>query len=100
MKNNNRIEINLGGGLKLVAERNSDSSYDREIFIGLENNGVWSQDLALVRPEYTYAKDEHNEYGSILWRNDLFEVLVWGNPNNEDWTNSFQIGKYEPDEEE
>ena len=96
---NNRIEINLGGGLKLIADRNMDSNYDREIFIGIEKDGVWVQDLALVRPEYTYESSEHNEYGDVKWRNDLFEVLVWGNPYLEDWTNSYQIGLYTPDEE-
>lgn len=99
MKNDNRIEINLGNGLKLVAERNTDSNYDREIFIGLEHNGVWKQDLALVRPEYTYDHSDDAEYGDIIWRNDMFEVLVWGNPNDEDWMNSYQIGRFIPDEE-
>ena len=99
MKNNNRIEINLGGGLKLVAERNPDSNFDREIFIGLEHNGGWMQDLALVRPEYTWEGEEGNEYGNPKWRNDLFEVLVWADRNKEDWTDSFTIKKYEPDEE-
>ena len=85
MKKNNRIEINLGGGLKLVAERNSNSNYDREIYIGLEHNGAWMQDLALVRP------DEHTA--------DSFNVLVWGDADDEDYTNYFEIKRFIPDEE-
>lgn len=96
---NTRMEINLGNGLKLVAERNMDSNYDREIFISIEKDGAWHQDLALVRPEYTYESTDNYEYGDIKWRNDLFEVLVWGNPNNDDWTNSYQIPLANFDEE-
>ena len=99
MKKNNRIEINLGGGLKLVAERNSNSNYDREIMIGLESKGGWMQDLALVRPGYTYETDDQYEYGKIKWKNDAFDVLVWADSKNDDITNYFEIARYNPDEE-
>ena len=87
----NRIEVNIGNGMKIVAEQNSDSSYDREIYIGIENdNGVWLQDLAIVRQDYMYVDDDPMP----VWKDDAFEVLVYGNPNSDDWTESFQIGLY------
>ena len=44
---NNRIVIDLGFA-KLVAEKGIDDKYN-EIYVGIEKNGVWVQDLAIVR---------------------------------------------------
>lgn len=99
MKKNNRIEINLGGGFKLVAERNPNSTYDREIYIGIEHNGAWTQDLALIRPGYTYDENDPYEYGTVVWKNNMFDVLVWADSQNYDVTNEFEIARYNPDEE-
>ena len=50
-----RIVIPLANGLQLVAEQNTDPSFDKELFIGItDGNGVWWQDLAVVRNAYTY----------------------------------------------
>ena len=94
----NRIEINIGNGMKIVAEQNPDSTFDREIYIGIENSkGAWIQDLAIVRQDYKYEQAEYGE-DELKWKDDMMEVLVWGNPNNEDWTNSFQIGVWKEEE--
>ena len=97
MNNNNRIEINLGNGLKLVAERNTISDFDREIFIGIEKDGVWTQDLALVRPSYKW-KPTLVEYSELEWRDDLFDVLVWRNDKDVSFTEEFEIKRYEEEE--
>lgn len=55
----NCIEIELSNGYKLVAEQNTDPQYSREMFIGVMGpNGVWHQDLAVVRSSYHYDGDK------------------------------------------
>ena len=89
-KNNNRIIIELSNGYKLVAEQNPDPSYNREIFVGiLDANGVWHQDLAIVRSSYTIDEDK------VVWKDNQFDVLVYGDKDNEDFTDDFSIGLYE-----
>ena len=86
----NRLEVPLGNGFRIVAERNTDSSYDREIFIGItDGNGVWWQDLAIVRTAY-----EIDSNLKTVWNDDKFEVLVYSDQNNEDYTHKFAIGLY------
>ena len=88
--NNTKIVIPLSNGLSLVAERNNDPSYDREIFIGItDGNGAWWQDLAIVRPAYKINNNLETE-----WKDDQFEVLVYGNENDEDYTEMYSVGLF------
>lgn len=88
--NNNRIVIDLPNGYKLVAEQNTDPTYNREIFVGIvDSNGVWHQDLAVIRSSYNINKDR------VMWKDNRFDVLVYGDKDNEDFTNDFTIGLYE-----
>ena len=81
------IDIDLGNGFRLVAERNSDPDYDREIMIGIMNDrDGWIQDLAIVRNYYTY-----DDATRTVWKSGLFEVLVYGNPDVEDCSNCYRI---------
>lgn len=90
----NRIEIELPNGYKLAAEQNTDPQYSREMFIGLiAPNGVWHQDLAIVRSSYRYNGDQ------VVWDDKQFDVLVYGNKDNEDFTEEFAIGLYEEPED-
>ena len=94
----NRIEIYLDPlcKFKLVVEQNSDPNYDKEVFIGVEDkDGVWCQDLAVVRNAYTY--DDHL---NVWWKEDEFEVLVWGDKDDEDFTQKFTIGLYKEEQNE
>ena len=89
-----RIKIPLFNGFSLVAERNADPTYNREIFIGLvDDSGVWYQDLAIVRNAYGYDGG-----WNVLWEENLYEVLVYSDKDNEDFTHDFTIGlhKEEP----
>lgn len=91
---NNRIEIKLPNGYKLVAEQNNDPQYNRELFVGIENaDGVWHQDLAVIRNSYSYGED-----GAVLWDDKKFDILVYGSEHDEDFTEEFSVGLYEDDE--
>lgn len=92
----NKIVIPLPNGYQLVAERNTDPSYNREIFIGItDGNGVWWQDLAVVRNAYEIMDNLKTK-----WKDNEFEVLVYGKEDDEDYTESFVVGLYHDSEEE
>lgn len=85
----NRIEIELGDGNKLVAETCPEFTDYKEIYIGIENtNGLWIQDLAIVRQDYCYSPNIVQKHGS-------YEILVYGDENQEDYTNRFFVKLYE-----
>lgn len=82
---NNKIVIPCAFG-NLVVEKNIDEDY-KEVFIGVEEDGVWVQDIAIVRNAYHYD----NEGNVVL--DDYAEVLIYADPNNEDYTNRFYVNK-------
>lgn len=88
---NNRIVIDLGFA-KLVAEKGTDNNYN-EIYVGVEKEGSWSQDLAIVREKYHY-KDNPNSGIPTVVNEGKFEVLVYADKNDEDYTNKFIIEQY------
>lgn len=84
-----RITIPLQTGFQLIAERNTDPNYRNEIFIGItDGNGVWWQDLAVVRNAYQIDGDK------VVWKDDEFDVLVYSDKDNEDFTHDFTVGLY------
>ena len=85
---NNKIVIDLGFA-KLVAERGIDTKYN-EIYIGIEKNGVWTQDLAVIREKYHYEDNPISDILDVV-NEDKFEVLVYADKDNEDYTNRFTI---------
>lgn len=86
----NKIVIPLPNGFQLVAERNPDWSFRNEIFIGItDGNGVWQQDLAVVRNAYGYDHDLNT-----VWKDGEYEVLVYSDENDEDYTHKFTISQY------
>lgn len=86
-----KIEIEIGGGLKLVAEVNPDPDYEREIFIGItDENDVWLQDLAIVRNAYMYEDTPSGDW-AVKWYEGLFDVCVFGNERSEDYTEDYRI---------
>ena len=88
-----RILIDLPNGLKLIAEQNADPYYKNELFIGIMTaDGVWHQDLAVVRNSYS-----HNKYGEVDWKDGEFDVLVYADKDNEDFTDDFTISLYRDD---
>ena len=89
----NKIVIPLDNGFKLIAEQNSDSEFNKEIFIGIENDaGMYYQDLVIVRPAYHFEED------SVKFESDKFELLVFGDENNEDFTDLFSVPLHKENE--
>lgn len=82
----NRIEIELPNGMKLVALQNQDPNFDKEIFIGIEKDGWWYQDLATVRNAYSV-----NDNLQTVWDMGMMEVLVYADAYNENYTHKFSI---------
>ena len=82
----NKIVIPLDNGFKLIAEQNTDSEYEKEIFLGIESpSGINWQDLAVVRPSYTFNNNH------VVFKPNNFEVLVYGNSDQEDYTEQYSI---------
>lgn len=83
----NKIEIPIGNGMKIVAEQNNDPYYDRELYVGIvDADGSWIQDLVCVRNDYRY-----NEDGELEWKDNSFHVVVWGDERRDDLTDEFDI---------
>lgn len=83
---NNRIEIDLGFA-KLAVEQGIHPDYPREVYIGLEKDGQWLQDIAIVAQRYHHEDDKPAYEEGI-------RVLVYADKNSEDYTNEFNIGIY------
>lgn len=95
MERPNRVEIGLGNGCKLVAEQNTDPNYSREMFVGIEGpDGAWLQDLAVIRSAYHYKGDVP------VWNDKQMEMLVYGDEDSEDFTETFNINLREDKEGE
>lgn len=89
----NRVEIELPNGYKLVAEQNTDADYSREMFIGIvDPDGIWHQSLAVIRSSFHYDGND------VVWDDDQFDVLVYADKDNEDFTHDFSIGLYQESE--
>ena len=86
-----RIEVDLGNDLKLVAAINA-FPYDKEINVFVEKNGVFLQDLTWISPEHKLVVDGDNLYRNYL--NDCFSVKVFEDPNSEDYTKENLISLY------
>ena len=97
-ENPQKLEISLGDGYTLVAEKNIDSDY-REIFIYLRNeeDGCAWQDLAIVRENYRLV--EEGGKTKVLPIHGSYSVMVYENPQDEDYTQSLPIGRREDTEE-
>lgn len=86
------MEIELGGGLKLVAEQDPDAMFGKGLYVGIEKDGEWVQDLAIVRNAYDICD------GNVVYKDKLFDVLVYADENNEDYTHDFHVPLYEEEE--
>lgn len=88
----NKIRIDLGFAV-LVVEKNPDPSY-KEFFVTLEDkNSDWLQDIAVIGQNYSISSSLD------IVPKDEVRVLVYGDKNNEDYTDEFVIGLYNPEEE-
>lgn len=84
-----RIKTKLPNGLYLVATV-QDKPFDNEITISLEKkSGFVHQDLALVR------LDEESKNKETM----AYDVLVWTDHNQEEYTHKFRIDQYDDETE-
>ena len=80
------MKIPIGNGVNLVAEKSTDPSFPKEIYVGLcTDEDVWVQDLAIIRQKYEIRDDEIN------YIDEIFQVLVYADDESEDYTNIFEI---------
>ena len=87
------IKIPIGNGINIVAEQGIDSSFPREIYIGLVNdNDMWLQDLAIVRQAYKLSDGEND---GVDYIDGKYQVLVYADKDNEDYTHKFDIDEAE-----
>ena len=88
-----KIVIPLDNGYKLIAEQNTDSEFNKEVFVGIETElGSYHQDLAIIRPTYKFKEE------NVVFDSDKFEILVFGDEKQEDYTHKFEIPLYQDNE--
>ena len=93
----NRLTIRLGNK-KIVAEiyDNNGPEIPPELCVFLEEeDGTIIQDICLVRPHY----DINNKTKEFETNNDFVDCLVWGDSDEEDYTDKFVIGIHEWEED-
>jgi hypothetical protein len=86
----NRIRINLGENLELVAELTNYDGNHPEISVYIEKDMLIHQDICLVRP--------HENEKCVQDKNGI-DVIVWTDENNEDYTDKYQINIWEEENE-
>lgn len=87
------------GNKKIVAEiyDNNGPEIPPELCVFLEDeNGVIIQDVCSVRPHY----DMNRKTREFETDNEFVDCLVWGNSDEEDYTNKFVVGIHEESEED
>lgn len=96
MENKNKIIIPFGD-YQIVAEISDVSpEVPNELWVHINNkNGQIIQDICLVRPHYDYIRSK----GEFETDNDFVDCLVWGDSDNEDYTDKHVIGVYKEDDE-
>lgn len=85
----NKIRINLAEHLELVAELYNHDGNHPEITVYIEKDGIIYQDICLIRP---------HEGPGCVQEKDSIDCLVWGDENNEDFTDEYWIQMYKEEE--
>ena len=86
-----RIELPVSSGKKLVVESSGDADY-KEFYIGLEEDGVWVQDLAVIGEDYFYGDNK------LIPVVGMYTVKVYGDSDSEDYTHTFMIDEWKGNE--
>lgn len=77
--NNKSLKIELNNGYNLVVDINDWSDeYPKEFCIYIEKDNAITQDIAIIRESIT--------------DNNKIQTLIYADKDNEDYTNSFNIG--------
>lgn len=84
----------MDNGCAIVAEASADPAFYGEIYLGVEDpHGAWLQDLAIVRGAYRYD----DQLQRAVYDGEKYDVLVYGDPTSEDFTDVFEIYKVDDD---
>ena len=85
------------GNKRIVAEiyDNNGPEIPPEMCVYLEDDGGIVQDICLVRPHY----DINRKTKEFETDNNFVDCLVWGDSDDEDYTNKFVIGIHEWEED-
>jgi len=87
-----KFVIPLSNGYKLISEKNT-GEFDKELYVGIESpDGAYIQDLAVIRPTYKFKEND------VIFDADKFEILVFGDAEQEDYTNKFVVPLCKDDE--
>lgn len=93
----NKLVIQLGDK-KIVAEiyNNNGPEIPPELCVYLQDeDDTIIQDICLVRPHYEYKEKS----GYFETNNNFVDCLVWGDSDEEDYTDKFTIGIHEWEDE-
>lgn len=85
------------GDYRIVAEiYNDDPNIPNELSVHIrDKNNQIIQDICLVRPHYDYIRSK----GEFETNNDFVDCLVWGDSDDEDYTDKHVIGVYKEGDE-
>ena len=86
------------GDKKIIAEINDNNLPEIPIELNVYltySDGKIIQDICLVRPHYDYIRSK----GEFETDDNFVDCLVWGDSDDEDYTNKYVIGVYEEEEE-
>ena len=87
-----RAVVPLNNTTNLVAEVDSDSDF-RMIYVGIERDGSFTQDLVAVGEDYEFADDLE-----IIHKSGAYAVRVYSDSGSEDYTHKYYIKQYEYEE--
>lgn len=85
------------GDYQIVAEINDYSLPEIPAAINVylqDKDNKTIQDICLITPHYDYIRSK----GEFETDNDFVDCLVWGDSDDEDYTDKHVIGVYEEDE--
>jgi len=96
------IKIELGDGKKIVAEPNWNEDF-KEICVWLEDSdGNMIQDLAIIGEEVEEHKEPLDDGSGYIYFttpiHDNYYIRVYGDENNEDFTDEFMVGAYKEED--
>ena len=80
-----RAIIPLSNNTNLVAEADGDSDF-RIIYVGIERDGFFVQDLVAVGEDYEFADDLE-----IIHKSGVYAVRVYSDSGSEDYTQKYYI---------
>ena len=93
-KNNltDSVLVWLDDKIGIAVEKSVNPSYPNEVYVGLmTKDGVWFQDIVMVRTPYEYTDD------GIDFKKDQIEILSYEDENSEDYTRNVKVPIIDPD---